>query len=135
MEKVGFFIVGKPNQEYLEDVIFDKMRDFLTIEEIKGIAFFENEESHDILYTFLTEEKNVLLVNLFNEYKVLIHYSDITEEVLLQNNINKTLLEGEFKILFEKFLLNNLNIDFILEKISKLGVESLTNIDYKVLKS
>jgi hypothetical protein len=135
MEKVGFFIVGKPNQEYLEDVIFDKMRDFLTIEEIKGIAFFENEESHDILYTFLTEEKNVLLVNLFNEYEVLIHYSDITEEVLLQNNINKTLLEGEFKILFEKFLLNNLNIDFILEKISKLGVESLTNIDYKVLKS
>jgi hypothetical protein len=77
----------------------------------------------------------VLLVNLFNEYEVLIHYSDITEEVLLQNNINKTLLEGEFKILFEKFLLNNLNIDFILEKISKLGVESLTNIDYKVLKS
>lgn len=135
MEKVGFFIVGKPNQEYLEDVIFDKMRDFLTIEEIKGIAFFENEESHDILYTFLTEEKNILLVSLFNEYKVLIHYSDITEEVLLQNNINKTLLEGEFKILFEKFLLNNLNIDFILEKISKLGVESLTNIDYKVLKS
>lgn len=135
MEKVGFFIVGKPNQEHLEDVIFDKLRDFLTIEEIKNIAFFENEESHDILYTFLTEEKNVLLVNLFNEYKVLIHYSDITEEVLLQNNINKTLFEGEFKILFEKFLLNNLNIDFILEKISKLGVESLTNIDYKVLKS
>lgn len=135
MEKVGFFIVGKPTQEYLEDVIFDKIRNFLTNEEIKNIAFFENEESHDIIYTFLTEEKNTLLVNLFNEYEVLIHYSDITEEVLLQNNINKTLLEGEFKILFEKFLLNNLNIDFILEKISKLGVESLTNIDYKVLKS
>jgi hypothetical protein len=135
MEKVGFFIVGKPEQEYLEDLIFEKMRDILTNEEIKNIAFFENEESHDILYTFLNEEKNLYLFNLFEEYKVLIHYSDITEEVLLQNNINKNLFEGEFKILFERFLKNNLKVDFILDKISKLGVKSLTDIDYKVLKS
>ncbi|MEY4571045.1 MAG: hypothetical protein RLZ10_238 [Bacteroidota bacterium] len=135
MEKVGFFIVGKPEQEYLEDLIFEKMRDVLTNEEIKNIAFFENEESHDILYTFLNEEKNLYLFNLFEEYKVLIHYSDITEEVLLQNNINKNLFEGEFKILFERFLKNNLKVDFILDKISKLGVKSLTDIDYKVLKS
>lgn len=134
MERVGFFIVGKPLSDNIEDEIFDEMRRILTNDEFKKIAFHENKDSHDILYTFLTEGQNINLKNLFNRYEVLIHFSDITEDVLRQTNINRELFDGKFKVLFENFLKDNLTIDFILDKINELGVESLSNIDYKILK-
>lgn len=133
MDEVGFFIVGKAKDKEDELVIFNKMRDMLTKEDFTKIAFCENEESHDILYTFLNHSKNKELFNLFESHGVLIHFSDITKEVLYQTNMNKILTEGEFKPLFDEFLKNNLTIDFILDKISTLGVESLTKTDYKIL--
>ena len=135
MEQVGFFIVGKPSNDRIEDIIFGKMNEILTNEEFTKIAFCENEESHDILYTFLNEFKNKELCLLFDRYKVLIHYSDITQSVLRQININKTLTEGKFRPLFNKFLNENLTIDFILDKINDVGIESLTDVDFKILRA
>jgi len=135
MTQVGFFIVGKPVDGEMEDTIFSEMRDILTSEDFNKIAFCENEESHDILYTFLNEIKNKKLFILFEKYEVLVHFSDITQSVLRQINMNKTLTEGEFKPLFDEFVSENLTIDFILDKINETGIESLTKIDYKVLKS
>ena len=65
MEQVGFFIVGKPQSGEMEDIIFSEMRDILNNEEFNKIAFCENEESHDILYTFLNDFKNDELSKLF----------------------------------------------------------------------
>lgn len=135
MNQVGFFIVGKPNSSEMEDIIFSEMRDILTNDEFTKIAFCENEESHDILYTFLNEFKNKELFNLFEKYEVLIHFSNITDEVLKQINMNKTLVDGEFKSLFDEFITENLTIDLILDKINEVGIESLTDVDYKILKS
>jgi len=135
MNQVGFFIVGKPVDSEMEDTIFSEMRDILTSEDFNKIAFCENEESHDILYTFLNEIKNKKLSILFEQYEVLVHFSDITEDVLKQINLNKGLSSGEFKPLFDEFISENLTIDFILDKINEVGIESLTEFDYKVLKS
>lgn len=135
MKQVGFFIVGKPQTSEMEDVIFSEMRDILTNEDFNRIAFCENEESHDILYTFLNDFKNEELSKLFEKHKVLIHFSDITKDVLKQINLNKGLSSGEFKPLFDEFISENLTIDFILDKINEVGIESLTDFDYKILKS
>ena len=135
MKQVGFFIVGKPQTSEMEDVIFSEMRDVLTNEDFNRIAFCENEESHDILYTFLNDFKNEELSKLFEKHKVLIHFSDITKDVLKKINLNKSLSSGEFKPLFDEFISENLTIDFILDKINEVGIESLTDFDYKILKA
>lgn len=135
MKQVGFFIVGKPQSSEMEDVIFSEMRDMLTNEDFNRIAFCENEESHDILYTFLNDFKNDELFKLFDKHKVLIHFSDITNEVLKQINMNKSLVDGEFKPLFDEFITENLTIDLILDKINEVGIESLTDVDYRILKA
>ena len=111
------------------------MRDILNNEEFNKIAFCENEESHDILYTFLNDFKNDELSKLFEKHKVLIHFSDITKDVLKQINVNNGLLSGEFKPLFDEFISENLTIDFILDKINEVGIESLTDFDYRILKA
>lgn len=135
MEQVGFFIVGKPQSSEMEDIIFSEMRDILNNEEFNKIAFCENEESHDILYTFLNDFKNDELSKLFEKHKVLIHFSDITKDVLKQINVNNGLSSGEFKPLFDEFISENLTIDFILDKINGVGIESLTDFDYRILKA
>jgi acyl carrier protein len=41
---------------------------------------------------------------------------------------------GEFKDVLVNFLENNLDKDIILDKINDLGIDSLNEVDYKILK-
>jgi hypothetical protein len=73
-------------------------------------------------------DKDVIdfIVNLFNENAVSYKVEDIT----------KLFLYGQVEIEdkdFQNFLKENLDIDTILDKINEIGINSLTDLDKKIL--
>jgi hypothetical protein len=96
-------------------------------------------KTHEVLYTFLEKEKVSQLENLFRTYDVLIESKDLTEEILscsFQDPEFLDVFEDDFysKVL-RNFVLQNLDQDRILDKISKYGINSLTKIEKRILNS
>jgi hypothetical protein len=78
--------------------------------------------------SYMVCDKDVIdfIVNLFNENAVNYKVEDIT----------KLFLYGQVKIEdkdFQNFLKENLDIDTILDKINEIGINSLTDLDKKIL--
>lgn len=78
--------------------------------------------------SYMVCDKDVIdfIVNLFNENSVNYKVEDIT----------KLFLYGQVKIEdkdFQNFLKENLDIDTILDKINEIGINSLTDLDKKIL--
>jgi len=74
MNPISVFKVGKPKNEDNEDVIFDKMTDILDENDMDSLMEDEDEDGVDLIYIAITEEKRKKLVNLFEEYDVLLHH-------------------------------------------------------------
>jgi inorganic pyrophosphatase len=65
-------------------------------------------------------------------YKKVASYEDISEDVLIGYiSFKETSFEDEV----EEFIINNITLDNILDKINKFGIESLTDTDKKCLES
>jgi hypothetical protein len=62
----------------------------------------------------------------------IISKTDVTEKVI-SGEIQAEYPEVE-KELFENFRLDNVTVDDVLDKISRLGIESLDDIDKKILE-
>jgi hypothetical protein len=78
--------------------------------------------------SYMVCDKDVIdfIVNLFNENAVSYKVEDIT----------KLFLYGQVEIEdkdFQNFLKENLDIDTILDKINEIGINSLTDLDKKIL--
>ena len=54
--------------------------------------------------------------------------------ILYQKNLSPIFNGGDFKEVLINFLENNLDKDTILDKINDMGIESLNEVDYKILK-
>ena len=107
-----------------------------TREETKKIfSFFENgNRSYDMfdenefmcVYYLCNTEALDYIKYLFYKYEVKFDVDDITDDFL----IGKVDISDTH---FQNYLLENLNVDTILDKINEFGFESLTDIDRKIL--
>jgi hypothetical protein len=99
-------------------------------------------DKYEYLYLFMNDFEIQTFLNLLVEFKVeVLSRTDFTEEmidVLMNNDIDKfkenfngmTYLEE----VIENFGFQNIDKDMILDKISKHGIKSLSDFDYKILK-
>jgi lipopolysaccharide biosynthesis protein len=78
MNPISVFKVGKPKNEDNEDIIFDKMTDILDENDMDSLMEDEDEDGIDLIYIAVTEEKRKKLVDLFEEYDVLLHHESFT---------------------------------------------------------
>ena len=84
------------------------------------------------MFAALEEAKLEKLSDLMNKYFI-ISKTDVTEQVI-SGQIQAEYPEVE-KELFENFRLENTTIDNVLDKINRLGIESLDYIDKAILES
>jgi hypothetical protein len=95
--------------------------------------------SYEVLYTFLEEEKVKSLKSLLESHDLLIEDRDLTAEIL-KSKLNdeefvETFSDVEYSKILENFVLENLSVDDVLDKISESGYESLTHLEKQVLQS
>jgi len=58
----------------------------------------------------------------------------LTSEFLYQKDLNSIFYNGDFKDVLVNFLESNLDKDTILDKINDMGIDSLNEVDYKILQ-
>ncbi len=95
---------------------------------------FDLVDGFETVYCFLEEYKCLKLVDIFTKHDVLIQYKDITQEVLIGSvTINENDHKETYSKLSNDYQLNNLTIDIILDKISSLGINSLSATDKQII--
>jgi len=134
MTQVGLFVISEPKSNFMKNKIFGYLMNILSKEDSDNLAYCENEAELDMLYIFSDIEKHKEVFNLFDRYGILVSYKNLTETFLYQKDLNVIFYEGGFKNVLVNFLENNLDKDTILDKINDMGIESLNEIDYKILQ-
>jgi hypothetical protein len=133
MTQVGLFIVGDHKSKLMKKKIFNKLMSIFD-GDLKNVAYSETSEGLDMMYVFLDIEKHKEIYNLFKQYNVLVSYKNLTSEFLYQKELNTIFNDGEFKEVLVNFLESNLDKDIILDKINDMGIDSLNEVDYKILQ-
>lgn len=134
MTQVGLFIISEPKSNFMKNKIFGYLMDLLPDYNRENLAYCENENGYDMLYLFSNIEKHKEVYNLFKKYDILVSYKNLTNSFLYQKDLNSIFYNGDFKNVLIDFLENNLDKDTILDKINDMGMDSLNEIDYKILK-
>jgi hypothetical protein len=134
MTQVGLFIVSEPKSNFMKNKIFGYLMKIFSNDGLENLAYSENEYGYDMLYIFSDIEKHKEVYLLFEKYDILISYKNITQTFLYQKDLNSIFNDGDFKNVLLNFLENNLDKDTILDKINDLGIDSLNEVDYKILK-
>ena len=134
MTQVGLFIVSEPKSNFMKNKIFGYLMKIFSNDGLENLAYSENEYGYDMLYIFSDIEKHKEVYQLFEKYNILISYKNLTQTFLYQKDLNSIFNDGNFKNVLLNFLENNLDKDTILDKINDLGIDSLNEVDYKILK-
>jgi hypothetical protein len=133
MTQVGLFIVADHKSKFMKKKIFNKLMNIFS-GDLGNVAYCDNPEGLDMLYVFLDIEKHKEIYELFKQYDVLVSYKNLTSEFLYQKELNSIFNDGEFKDVLVNFLESNLDKDTILDKINDMGIDSLNEVDYKILQ-
>ena len=133
MTQVGLFIVADHKSKFMKKKIFNKLMDIFS-SDLGNVAYCDNPVGLDMLYVFLDIEKHKEIYELFKQYDVLVSYKNLTSEFLYQKELNSIFNDGEFKEVLVNFLESNLDKDTILDKINDMGIDSLNEVDYKILQ-
>jgi hypothetical protein len=133
MSKVGLFIIKEHKSSITKKKIFNEFLKILN-DDLENVVFSETKDGLDMLYVFLDIEKQKKIYDLFKKYSVLSSYKDLTKIFLYQKNLDIIFNNDEFKKILIKFLDSNLDKDTVLDKINDLGISSLNEIDYNILK-
>lgn len=96
-------------------------------------------EDQELFIPFLTEDETKHLIKIFKSQGILIGFENISHHILmgepLDSKLSKLFSIEEFDLLRQKYIAANLTVDIVLDKISSMGIDSLTDIDYKILNS
>jgi len=95
-------------------------------------------DNRDVLFFFIEQSKVDSFVNLLRESNLLYSSDNVTEKILLGDFVGtkyeNVMKRDEFKPMFDKFLLKNLDYDKVLDKINIKGINKLTDIDKVILE-
>ena len=140
MDTLSYIKVKKVNCINVDALIYDKLSSIF--EPNEGNKFIIKEFGNfEVIFTFLPTYKITKLVLFLSKIGILIEHIDITSDALMSSMRNKrkhyefvkTFEDESAKKELNEFLENNLSIDNILDKIIIKGVDSLTDIDKKIL--
>lgn len=127
--------------ERLSDIDKEKIAD------MEADSFFEYEEDGNYAFFIIAEPTEVKKYkNILDENLVLYNVKDISQDILKNNfNLESFILPktDTFNSLRYKFFIddlndwiyNNLDIDTILDRISSVGMKSLTEVEKEFLKN
>lgn len=107
---------------------YAEIAQILVEEDVKYLGFTKDKA----IFATLEDVKLERLSDVMNKYFI-ISKTDVTEQVI-RGEIQAEYPEVE-KELFENFRLENTTIDNVLDKINRLGIESLDYIDKAILES
>jgi hypothetical protein len=111
--------------------IYNDLSNCLNADEQKYLGFADNED----IFIRLVDYKVSLVSNIFTKYGFEFDVIDVTSSVI-KGDIQKEYPEVEklTPYLFEDFRIDTTSVDDILDKINEKGMDSLDNIDKKILK-
>lgn len=112
--------------------IYNDLSNCLNVDEQKYLGFSDNED----IFIRLVDYKVSLVSNIFSKYGFEFDVIDVTDAVI-KGDIQKEYPEVEklTPYLFEDFRIDTTSVDDILDKINEKGMDSLDNIDKKILKA
>lgn len=134
--------------EYIDvpQEIIDGGRKAFTTEEIDSLEKFEDDghevelESGSILEPILsvfTEECLDYIMSLIDKYGVICKVIDLTDEYTKSDSVFEEFLSKypDKRKDIEDLILYDMNVDDVLDKINKFGIDSLTKIDKEILNN
>lgn len=99
----------------------------------------EIKDNKEIFVCCFSKKKIDTIEKQLNKLKVIIKSEDISKETIKSNYCDelKLILEDNpsNKIIIENFILENINLDIILDKICYQGLESINKIEKKYLEN
>jgi hypothetical protein len=138
MKRVGYFKVGKPKYESVGRMVFRKIQEVIKDEPSNSFVMGECDDL-DLMYTFMSEYNTDQVRTILSKNKILIEYSDITSMVLSGDSVNNEFSESfstdENKEILTEYVIGNLTIDMVLDKINVSGINSINNNDLIVLET
>ena len=134
--------------EYIDvpQEIIDGGRKAFTTEEVDSLEKFEDDghevelESGSILEPMLsvfTEECLHYVMSLIDKYGVICKVIDLTDEYTKSDSVFEEFLSKypDKRKNIEDLILYDMNVDDVLDKINKFGIDSLTKIDKEILNN
>jgi hypothetical protein len=120
---------------------FEKSMSYIFNEEdLKKTIFMEYGES-EVMIINIDEYKFDRFLKLLKEYNYLDDYKDITTDMVMNNSISED-FDNFLKILpkrdkekVNQMIIDVVDIDMILDKISAKGIDSLTELDKIILEN
>jgi len=134
MENIKFILIDKPLSEEENKKITQSIHDYFmeaeyTLDDMNLLAIDEIEGlNQEAIFSFLPADKCNPLIQKLKDLKVLCEVRDITENVLLSKEKSKAFdvvfSDPNNRRLLNDFLLQNLSVDNILDKINEQGEQS-----------
>lgn len=104
------------------------------IDHIDQFVACEDHDGYESIYCLLDRTGHTKLKDVFESCDVLIDQKDLTLDAN-SGKFNRLEKNPEFERVFQNFMKENLNIDYILDKISQFGKDSLTKEEEDFLKN
>jgi|LakMenEpi03Aug12_release.lakeMendotaPanAssembly.Ray.scaffolds.fasta_scaffold01202_49 hypothetical protein len=133
--EVGYFKVKNPESQDTATKIFKKIVNIVGVDKIDEVVFDNSHKGGDHIYVFSENKVIEKLSQLFDQYKILLEFSLKTEEYLSLNDFPPIFDDPDYREVLNNFLIENLSVDKVLDKVSSSGVESLNEMDRFILKT
>ena len=133
--EVGYFKVKNPESDEHAKLIFERMVEVVGIEDMSNVVFDNSHKAGDRIFVFNNESKINELREVFDKSKILLDFEIQTSKFLYQRELHKSFDDPYHRDILNDFLIENLSVDTILDKINSDGVGSLNDIDRFILKT
>lgn len=127
--------IEESREKNLENLLYRVMCNNFTDEEMDNHMI--QDEKRRTLVIFLNELESHKIEEIVNQVKenigddVIELSKDLTNDFLMKNDFSEYPLNN---VRFKNFLYNNLDMDAVLEKISLIGMDRMTDVDMYILK-
>ena len=128
MKRIYLFKMTGEDIEDMTHPFYDEISQVIGEEDVKYMGFTDEDDLFITLDDYRIEKVTFLLQKYF-----IVTKTDVTEKVI-SGEMQAEYPEVE-NGLFENFRLENTIVDDVLDKISRLGIESLDDIDKAILES
>ena len=133
--EVGYFKVKNPESQDTATKIFKKIVSIVGVDKIDEVVFDNSHKGGDYIYVFSENKVIDQLTSLFKQHNILLEFSLKTDEYLTISEFPSVFDDPDYREVLNNFLIENLSVDKVLDKVSSRGVESLTEMDHFILKT
>ena len=133
--EVGYFKVKNPESQDTATKIFKKIVSIVGVDKIDEVVFDNSHKGGDYIYVFSENKVIDQLTSLFRQHNILLEFSLKTDEYLTVSEFPSVFDDPDYRDVLNNFLIENLSVDKVLDKVSSRGVESLNEMDHYILKT